>query len=139
MKGAVKMTEINGKDLRTAEPSIGVEEDRLWRDLRIKITEGMKLPHDDKEYEKLCCEQCNRLWAAYAGKRKKSATHPYCGACMSYLPEDVLRILSRLEAPCRYCGDVPWVDHDVHRGGTGKGTEEICGGKGGGTRIISRG
>jgi hypothetical protein len=112
-KGAVKMTEVDGKDFWTAEPSIGVEEDRLWRDLRIKITKGMKLPHDDDDYKARCCEQCNRLWAAYAEKRKKPDRHPYCGACMGYLTEEVLRILSALQAPCRYCGEVPWVSrHD---------------------------
>jgi hypothetical protein len=28
---------------------------------------------------------------------------------MGHLLEEVLRVLTALEAPCRYCGDVPWV------------------------------
>ncbi|MDR1515439.1 MAG: hypothetical protein LBS45_07075 [Synergistaceae bacterium] len=80
------MIQINGKDFWTAESSFG-----------------------DKEYKGLCCEQCNRLWAARARKRKKSDRYPYYGACGGYLTENVLRILAALEAPCRYCGDVPWI------------------------------
>jgi hypothetical protein len=30
---------------------------------------------------------------------------------MGYLSEDVLRVLSALDAPCRHCGDVPWVSY----------------------------
>jgi hypothetical protein len=30
---------------------------------------------------------------------------------MGYLTEEVLRILAVLAAPCRYCGEIPWVDY----------------------------
>jgi hypothetical protein len=66
-------------------------------------------PPRDENYEKQCCEQCDRIRAAYARKRGKPITNRLCGTCMGYLSEDVLRVLSALDAPCRYCGDVPWV------------------------------
>jgi hypothetical protein len=60
------MTEVDGKDFWTAESFFGEEAVRnLLRGIRIKITEGMELPHSDEEYKEQCCGQCQRLWVAH--------------------------------------------------------------------------
>jgi hypothetical protein len=104
------MARINGKVFGVAESSFG--DDSFF---------------GDEEYKKQCCEQCNRLWAAHKGRRTKSVKHhPYCGACMGYLLEDVLRVLTALDAPCRYCGDVPWIDYHNERHVTISCENEEC-------------
>jgi hypothetical protein len=84
----MKLTSLDGKDFWTVE-----------------------VPARDENYKKHCCEQCNRLWDAHTRGRRKPIKHRLCGSCRGYLSEDVHRVLCALDAPCRYCGDVPWVSY----------------------------